>query len=163
MSHVNVARPSSATPGDGSGVAAVIAMLQSEQLQEDEPSRNKESGPKTRHEQKRKAETSAEVKRNDKMVAALESRAGEAIRAELEVDLLMLKRQKLIKLSKEVLDARCTGFCTKARLTDDEYLREASHALATITKDLDDAACASEVTKASAKRYANECQGQELK
>ena len=160
MSHVNVARPSPATPGDGSGVAAVIAMLQSEQLQEDEPSRNKESGPKTRHEQKRKAETSAEVKRNDKMVAALESRAGEAIRSELEVDLLMLKRQKLIKLSKEVLDARCTGFCTKARLTDDEYLREASHALATITKDLDDAACASEVTKASAKRHANEFQGQ---
>ena len=160
MSHVNVARPSPATPGDGSGVAAVIAMLQSEQLQEDEPSRNKESGPKIRHEQKRKAETSAEVKRNDKMVAALESRAGEAIRAELEVDLLMLKRQKLIKLSKEVLDARCTGFCTKARLTDDEYLREASHALATITKDLDDAACASEVTKASAKRHANEFQGQ---
>ena len=160
MSHVNVARPSPATPGDGAGVAAVIALLQSEQLQEDKPSRNKESEAETRREQKRKAETSAEVKRNDKMVAALESRAGEAIRSELEVDLLMLKRQKLIKLSKEVLDARCPGFCTKARLTDDEYLREASHALATITKDVDDAACASEVTKASAKRYEMTFQGQ---
>ena len=156
MSHVNVARPSPATPGDGAGVAAVIALLQSEQLQEDKPSRNKESEAETRREQKRKAETSGEVKRNAMMVAALEARAGEAIRSELEVDLLMLKRQKLIKLSKEVLDARCPGFCTKARLTDDEYLREASHALATITKDVDDAACASEVTKASAKRYANE-------
>ena len=160
MSHVNVARPSPATPGDGAGVAAVIAMLQSEQLQEDKPSRNKEPEAETRHEQKRKAETSAEVKRNAMMVAALESRAGEAIRSELEVDLLMLKRQKLIKLSKEVLEARCPGFCTKARLTDDEYLREASHALATITKDVDDAACASEVTKASAKRYEMTFQGQ---
>ncbi len=67
----------------------------------------------------------------------------------------MLKRHKLIKLSKEVLDARCPSFCTQARLTDDGYLREASHALANIIKDVDDAACANEVTKASAKRYAN--------
>ena len=56
----------------------------------------------------------------------------------------MLKRQKLIKLSKEVLETRCPGFCTQARLTEDEYLREASHALASITSDVEDAAYANE-------------------
>lgn len=126
--------PGRGTSGDSSpcgGVAAVIAMLQSEQR----------GGPQVSH-QPKAATGERQSKRKACEALALETRTGAAIRSELDLDLLVLKRQKLIQLSKQVLEARCPGFCSRARLTDDEYLREASHALAVITTDVEDAASA---------------------
>lgn len=69
----------------------------------------------------------------------LEARIGDAICAELELESLQAKRRRLLQLSKDVLEARCHGF-SKVALTDDEFLREAGHALANISADVDQAA-----------------------
>ena len=141
MSHREWPGRATSSESGHSGVAAVIAMLQSEHDQHGGSDGLKETKLTTSHEQaRRKADAGA----------ALEARTGEAIRSELELELLVLKRQRLIKLSKEVLETRCPGFCTQARLTEDEYLREASHALASITSDVEDAAYANGAIKAPA-------------
>ena len=121
-----------------SAVAAVVAMLQSEQCDV----LSKQDGlPST-------TEPCASTKRKAQASDASEARVGDAIRAELDLEVLVLKRQKLIELSKEVLEARCPGFCARAQCSDDEYLREASHALAAITNDVDDAYYENEAMKA---------------
>lgn len=68
-----------------------------------------------------------------------EKRVGEAILADVEVDVLSAKRRRLVQLSRDVLEVRCPGFCSLTPMTEDECLREAGHALATISEDVLDA------------------------
>ena len=65
---------------------------------------------------------------------------GDAILAELHLEDLQAKRRRLVKLSHDVLEARCPGFCTRTALSEDECLREASCALADISSDVHEAA-----------------------
>lgn len=110
-----------------SGVAAVVALLQAE---------NGFRSPVTSKEDKRKSESSHQVHAK----VARESQIGDAVRAELELEDLQTKRRRLVELSKKVLEVRCTGFCAKVSISEEDYLREASYVLADISKDVDDAA-----------------------
>lgn len=65
-----------------------------------------------------------------------ETRAGDALRAELELEVLHDKRRRLVQLSRDVLEVRCPGFCQGKPMSDDVYLREAAHALASISEDV---------------------------
>ena len=72
---------------------------------------------------------------------------GDVIIAELSLEGLQSKRRRLVELSIEVLEARCPGFCARASMSEDEYLREASCALADISLDVDEAAHALEIVR----------------
>ena len=79
----------------------------------------------------------------------VESRAGDATRAELELEVLQDKWRRLVQLSRDVLEVRCPGFCQMAAMCEDDYLREAGHALASISGDVDAAAQALRTATAS--------------
>ena len=79
----------------------------------------------------------------------VESRAGDATRAELELEVLQDKWRRLVQLSRDVLEVRCPGFCQMAAKCEDDYLREAGHALASISGDVDAAAQALRTATAS--------------
>ena len=81
----------------------------------------------------------------------VESCAGDVTRAELELEVLHLqdKRRRLVQLSRDVLEVRCPGFCQMAAKCEDDYLREAGHALASISGDVDAAAQALRTAAAS--------------
>ena len=81
----------------------------------------------------------------------VESCAGDVTRAELELEVLHLqdKRRRLVQLSRDVLEVRCPGFCQMAAMCEDDYLREAGHALASISGDVDAAAQALRTATAS--------------
>ena len=70
----------------------------------------------------------------------MESRAGDATRAELELELLQDKRRRLVQLSRDVLEVRCPGFCQLTGMCEEDYLREAGYALASISADVGTAA-----------------------
>ena len=114
-----------------SAVSVVIAMLQAEQ-------------DRLQDSHRRTADDGLTCKRKAHATVAAESRTGDAIRADLDLEVMTVKRRRLVELSKDVLEARCPGFCTRTSLTDDEYLREASCALGSISNDVQQAALASQ-------------------
>lgn len=128
------------TDASKSAVAAVVAMLHAEH----DRSPDNCSGATSQ----KLSHTSLEQRLPHQRIAhttvAAEARTGDAIRAELDLEVLTVKRRRLVELSKEVLEARCPGFCSRASLTEDEYLREASCALAGISNDVEEAALANQ-------------------
>ena len=117
---------------DRVAVSAVVAMLQSEQDHSRDDSAKAAPGSEDMADKKRQACESVER----------EAQAGLIICSDLDLELLVAKRQRLIELSKQVLDARCPGFCARASCSDDDYLREASCALADISWDVHEAVLA---------------------
>ena len=81
---------------------------------------------------------------------------GDAITAELDLEDLQVKRHRLLELSRDVLEARCPGFCAKATMSENDYLRQASFALASISNDVDEAERALENFRASLRTMASE-------
>lgn len=74
---------------------------------------------------------------------------GDAIAAELDLEDLQSKRRRLVDLSRDVLEARCPGSSGRVTMSDNDYLREASCALADISNDVDEAARKIETVRAS--------------
>ena len=109
------------------GIAVVVAMLQEEDARQ-----NIEAAPSF---------VTPGIQDESAVVeeVAKEQRIGDAVRAELELERLQLMRSTLLRLSKEVLDARCPGFCARANISDEDYMREAGYALATFAADVAEA------------------------
>ena len=144
MAHHGVGSDTDSTDASKSAVAAVVAMLHAEH----DRSPDNCSGATSQ----KLSHTSLEQRLPHQRIAhttvAAEARTGNAIRAELDLEVLTVKRRRLVELSREVLEARCPGFCSRASLTEDEYLREASCALAGISNDVEEAALASQAQAA---------------
>ena len=89
---------------DRVAVSAVVAMLQSEQDHSRDDSAKAAPGSEDMADKKRQACESVER----------EAQAGLIICSDLDLEVLVAKRQRLIELSQQVLEARCRGFCARA-------------------------------------------------
>ena len=123
---------------DRAAVSAVIAMLQSEQ----DHSRGDSAKAADKTLLRTDSEDMADKKRQACESVEREAQAGLIICSDLDLEVLVAKRQRLIELSQQVLEARCPGFCARASCSDDDYLREASCALADISWDVHEAVLA---------------------
>ena len=130
-------------------IAAVVAMLEDERsppCQSHGPHSTSARTCRTGRTRESCANSGEESEpKNAKHVSAGASREpliGNAVRADLDVEVLQTKRRRLVQLSKDVLEVRCPGFCAMASLSEEDYLREASCALSDISRDVDVAICA---------------------
>ena len=65
---------------------------------------------------------------------------GQALVLELAVEVLKLRRQKMLAMAEDILEARCPGIHRSlVNWTEEDVLCEAGEALKCITQDLEDA------------------------
>ena len=68
----------------------------------------------------------------------LDEHDGHDLVLDLQVELLKMRRQKMVALARCVLNARCPGIGHRIE-NDDDVLREAGYALSIINQDIEDA------------------------
>ena len=140
---------SNTTTAGEPGIAAVVAMLQSETgpPRDDTCTGDDQvelAGASDATSTRAAQSTQVKLRRSSNVqlpsFASRRRTIGDAIIAELDLEDLQAKRRRLVQLSRDVLEARCPGFCARATMSEVEYLCEASYALAYISNDVEEAA-----------------------